>query len=428
MGMGGGMGMGMEMGSGGGALSLRNLNTFASFRNPVYRLFYMGSLGQMGAMNMQMMARSLLVYRITGSAAALGVIALASSLPMLFFSLYGGVLADRVQKKYVLIAGQVGSAILAFIIAMFLYTGILSPDQPNSWWILVGYSLIAGALMGVVGPAQGAILPQIVGEERLMNAVALNMLGMNLLRLTAPAIAGFFIDAFGFEAIYFTMTGLYLLGLGFFILMPPTGTMSLRGRGALDDMKAGFQYVRQERTILLILILTLVVVVLSMPYMFLLPVFTESILHVGAKGMGILLSVSGIGAIAGSIVLASLPNKKRGLMFLIGSAFLGVTLTAFSFSSLWTLSLIVIAFVGLGQTFRMTLANTLLQYYVDDQYRGRVMSIMNMEFGLSSFGVFFAGIMATIIGVQWAVGSLAILLIVMSLLFLAVVPRIRNLD
>jgi MFS family permease len=382
----------------------------------------------MGAMNMQMMARSLLVYRITGSAAALGVIALANSLPMLFFSLFGGVLADRVQKKYVLIAGQVGSAILAFIIALFLYADILGPDQPNSWWILVGYSLVAGALMGVVGPAQGAILPQIVGEERLMNAVALNMLGMNFLRLTAPAIAGFFIEAFGFEAIYFSMTGLYLLGLVFFILMPSTGTMSIGGQGALSDMEAGFQYVRRERTILLILALTLVFVVLSMPYMFLLPVFTESILKVGAQGMGILMSVSGIGAVAGSIVLASLPNKKRGLMFLIGSAFLGVALTAFAFSSQWTLSLIMVAFVGLGQTLRMTLSNTLLQYYVDDQYRGRVTSIYNMEFGLSSFGVFFAGIMATIIGVQWAVGGLAIILIVMALLFLAVVPRIRNLN
>jgi MFS family permease len=171
-----------------------------------------------------------------------------------------------------------------------------------------------------------------------------------------------------------------------------------------------------------------------MPYMMLLPMFTEDILDVGAQGMGWLVSVSGIGAMAGSIVLASLPNKKRGLMLLVGSLILGVGLVGFSFSSswfpslAWPASLCFIVVVGVGQTTRMTLGNTLLQYYVKDEYRGRVMSLYMMEFGLTSFGVFFAGILADSIGVVWAVGGLAIILILVCILGLVFMPRLRKLD
>ena len=161
---------------------------------------------------------------------------------------------------------------------------------------------------------------------------------------------------------------------------------------------------------------------------------TVDIYGVGAKGMGILISVSGIGAMAGSIFLASLPNKKRGLMFILGSLILGLSLVGFSFSSYWfpayawPVALVFIVFVGIGQTARMTLGNTLLQYYVQDEYRGRVMSLYMMEFGLTSFGVFFAGILTDIVGVRWSVGGLAIALVVLSIYMLIFMPRLRNLD
>jgi len=423
LGMGGGMGMG-----GGSALSLRNLRTFTSLKNPVFRLYYASMLAQMAAMSMMMISSSLLIYRIIGSATALGVMALANSLPMLFFSLFGGVMADRVQKKYVLIAGQALSAVVALFIALCLTLGYLGPGAGASWWILLAYSVFQGAVFGLVMPARQAMIAEIVDGEQLMNAVALNMFGMNILRLFAPALAGFFIYAYGFEAVYYAMAGMSLLGGFFVMLMPLTGTMTLRGRGAWADMKGGFTYVWQETTVFLILFLTLIMVLLSMPYMMLLPVFTEDILRVGERGLGMLISVSGIGAMAGSIFLASLPNKKRGLMFLVSGLILGLSLAGFSFSASWTLSLVMMVFVGLGQTVRMTLSNTLLQYYVTDEYRGRVMSIYMMEFGLTSFGVFFAGVLADSIGVQWSVGGLAIILVAMSLLMLIFVPRIRKLD
>ena len=445
MGMGGG---GMGGGGGGAPLSLKNLRTFSSFKNRVFRLYYGAMLGQMAAMNMQMFARSLLVLRLTDSAAYLGVMALANAAPMLFFSLFGGVMAERVEKKYILIWGQVVSGLMTLAVAVSLTLGFMSVENTNSWLILIGASLVQGTIMGLMMPARQAIIADIVGGEQLMNAVALNTLGMNSLRLLAPMAAGFIVSALGgadsgvdgFAPVYYVMTAMYVVAVGFIILMPKVGTISLQGRGALRDVVDGFRYVRRDPTILVLLIITFLTVLFSMSYMFLLPVFTEDVWNVGADSLAVLMGISGLGAMAGSILLASLPNKKRGIMLLGGSMILGMALIGFSVSGSFLMASIMIVFVGVGQTARMTLGNTLLQYYVRDEYRGRVMSMMMMEFGMTSFIVFFAGIITealgdattiagvTLHGVQWTVGGLAVLLVVTVALTLVFVPRLRKLE
>ena len=418
---------------GGGGFFLLNRRTFSSFKNPVYRLYFGALLGQMAAMNMQLIARSLLIYRLTGSAAILGMMSLAHALPMLLLSLFGGVIADRVQKKYVMLAGQACSAVISLGVAFALTTGYLSTEQAGSWWILAVASVFQGTIMGLMMPSRQAILPEIVGEEQLMNAVSLSNLGTNSLRLFAPALAGFLIDAFDFQAVYFTMAGTYLLAVVFIAFLPRTSAIRLRGSGALKSIKEGLRYIRHETNILLILLFVLFVVILSMPYMLLMPIFTEDILtvggtKVGGTGLGILMSVSGAGSMVGSLVLASRPNKKRGFMLLASSLIIGLALIGFAFSTSWYLSLGLIVFVGLGSTGRMTLGNTLLQYYVKDEYRGRVMSVYMTEFGLTSFGTFAAGVMAEALGVQWVVGGFAMTLVFITILAFAFVPRIRKLD
>ncbi len=422
-----GVGMGPGMDIEAGKISFGK-QTFRSFKNPVYRLYFGGMVGMMAAMNMQQITGSLLIYRLTGSAAILGVMALASALPMLLLSLFGGIIADRVQKKYVMLVGAASSALVALGVALALTLGYLGSEHTGSWWILFVAGLFNGAIFGLMLPSRQAIIREIVGEEQLLNAISLSMLEMSALRLLAPALAGFLIDAFNFAAVYYVMTGLYLMAIVFIAFMPLTGTMTIGGRGALADIKEGLNYIRHETTILLILVFTVFSVVLSMPYMMLLPIFTDDILKVGATGMGVLMSVSGIGAIVGSLVLASLPNKKRGFMLLVSSVILGVALVGFSFSSSWYLSLGLIIFVGLGQTGRMALSNTLLQYYTKEEYLGRVMSIYMMEFGLSSLGTFAAGLLAEGIGVQWAVGGFAMVLVLVSILALVFLPRLRKLD
>ncbi|MFH1140417.1 MAG: MFS transporter [Chloroflexota bacterium] len=425
-----GMGMDTGMGRGGGVapVSLKNLRTFASFKSRNFRLYYGSMLGQMAAMNMEMIARSYLIYQITHSATILGVMALASSIPMLFLSLYGGVMADRVQKKYLLLIGQVGSAAVALFIALVLVVGWLSPAHPNSWWILIGVSLVKGSIQGFMMPSRSAIIPELVSRDQIMNAVALNNFGQNFLRIIAPLPAGIFIDLWGFETIYFFMTGLYLVATVFVVLMPLTGTISIRGSGALSDMKEGFQYVRRDTTVLMLLVFTLFIVLCSMPYMQLLPVFAVDVLKGNATTMGILMMFAGFGAIVGSLVLASLPNKKRGAILLFSSFVLGLALVGFAFSKSWYLSLALVTFVGLGQTGRMTLSNALLQSYSQEQYLGRVMSVYMMEFGLTSFSAFFAGVLADGVGIQWSIGGLAAIMVALVVLVTAFSPRMRRLD
>ncbi|MBI4188326.1 MAG: MFS transporter [Chloroflexi bacterium] len=411
-----------------GKISLRNLKTFASLKNPAYRFYFLGMVGQWGSMNMQQVTRSLLIYRLTGSATILGLMSLANALPMIVLSLFGGVIADRVQKKRVIQLGQAGAAIVAFSVAITLTTGYLSPEHPGSWWVLIVNSVLQGTIWALMQPSRQAIIPEIVSQEQVMNAVALNSLGMNTLRLLAPALAGFLIDAFDFQAVFYAMTGLYMSAVFFTSFIPATGTTSVRGAGAMSAIKDGLKYISHETTILAVIVFTLVVVVLSMPYQMMMPIFADDILNVGATGMGVLMSLSGVGAMTGSLILASLPNKRRGAILIVSSILLGLALVAFSISRSWPLSLVIMVFVGLGQSGRMTLGTTLLQSYADSAYLGRVMSVNMIDMGLSSLGTFAAGLLAESFGAPRAIGSFALILVLLCTLTLVFIPRLRKLN
>jgi MFS family permease len=168
---------------------------------------------------------------------------------------------------------------------------------------------------------------------------------------------------------------------------------------------------------------------LSMPVQGLLPIFVdEDHLDKTATGLGILSSIAGVGAIVVSIALASLANKRKGLMLLAGSLVLCIALIVFSFSSSWTLSLSMFFVFGLGQAMRMTLSSSLIMHYTEAEYRGRVMSVYTMNFSITSLGTFAAALLAEGIGIQWAVGGFAMALMLITLLVMVFVPRIRKLD
>ena len=277
--------------------------------------------------------------------------------------------------------------------------------------------------MGMMMPALMAIIPELVSRDQLMNAVALNTMGMNTLSLIAPGVAGFIIgDTGNFEAVFYTMVGLYICAAFFILFIPAKAQVISTGNRIMADIQKGFQYIRKDSLILFILAFVLIVTILAMPYQQLMPIFADDILKVGAPGLGLLMSVSGAGALVGSLILATLPNKKRGLLLLSSGFIAGISLLVFSFSSYMTLSLVFIFFVGLGQTFRMTIGSALLQAYTQDIYMGRVMSIMNIQWGLMSVCTFLAGVLAEVFAVQWVMGSMAIILIVISIIFLVMSP------
>ncbi len=413
-----------------GGLSGWSHKAFASFSNPVYRLYYLSMVGHWSSMNMQMLTRNLLVFRISSSGAILGVLALANAIPMILLTLPGGVVADRIQKKTVIQICQVFSIIVSLLTTLALVFHYLSPDKPNSWWVLVVSGVLQGAVMGFMMPARAAIVSEIVGPDHLMNAISLNNLGMNVFRIISPALAGFLVDVIDFWAVYAIMTAMIVLSWLAILFVPPTRVKTVEGGSSLSDVVEGWRYLRSQKTIMLVLAFTVVATVLGAPYSQLLPMFTEDpdILGVSATDMGVLIMVSGIGAMIGSLILASLSNRKRGLIMLFAALMMSVALVGFSFNKMWYLSLLLMVPIGMGSSGQMALGNSLVQFYSDAAYRGRVMSFFMLGFGFSSLGAFFAGILAQGVGVQWSVGSLSILLVAVCVFALAAMPRIRKLD
>jgi len=403
--------------------------TFASFQNRGYRFYYASMAGHWSSMSMLAVARSQLAYDITHSGAILGLVSLANAIPMLLLSIPGGFIADRLQKKTVVQLAQVGSAIFSLAVTIAILIGYLNPAHPESWWVLIACSALQGADMGLQMPSRQAIISELVSEKHLMNAISLNNLGMNAFRIIMPAAAGFIVDAFGPGVAYATMTLLYVSAAITMAFVPKTTSpRRVQGRSSLAEVVDAWRYVRSEKAIFIVLIFSVFATVLGMPYVQLLPMFTSGIFDVGATGMGILITISGIGAILGSFIIASLSNRRRATLMLVFALIMSAALLGFAFSNWWYLSLFLIMFVGGGNTGQMALGNSLVQYYVKADYRGRVLSFYMMGFGLGSLGAFFAGILAEAIGVQWAVGGMAFVLLVITSMMFFMTPRLRKLD
>ena len=404
------------------------MKTFQSFKVAGYRTYFGSMTGNWFAMSMNMMVRSLLIYRLTGSATIVGVLSLASALPTLLVSLIGGAVADRLPKKYILFFGRLGSATLTLGIAFALTSGYLSPAHQGSWWLLILTTVFEGVFNGFINPANMSIIPEIAGRENVMNAISLSMAGQNIFKLAGPALAGYLIDAYDFSSVYFLMTGLYVLSSTLILFLPRTGNRTVHSGNPLSDAIQGMRYIGSETAIMLIVIFAICHVISGQPFTQMLPVFTESVLKISASKLGTLVSISSIGSLVGSFVLASLPNKKRGIMLLLSGLIMGVPIIIFSFFHQWYLLLLLMPFIGLGPTMHGALTATLVQSYADPNYRARMQGFVTMASGLANLGTFVAGVLADAVGVQWAVSGMALCLVLASTAFLVFAPKLRKLD
>jgi len=424
--------------SGNNGKGITGFPVLRSFKNPDYRFYLPGSLAQVTALSMQIFTGPFLMYYLTGSKALLGTMALVSAFPMILVSLFGGAIADRIKKNRIVIVNVLASAVVSVGIAVALSSGFISPEKEGSWWIFMLAVLIMGSLMGLMMPALQALVAEIVEREHLMNAVAVNTMGMNVLFVIGPRLAGYLIDSYGYDYVYYAMAGCYVLSAFFIAFIrgsgltnpPPSGPTSIApGRAnILGEIQKGFQYIHKESLILAVLVFSLLVTVLSQPYQQLLPIFVEDILKVGTTGGSELMMIAGLGALIGSIIITFLPNKKRGLMLLGSGLIAGIALISFSFSTIWGLSLGTMIFIGFAHSFRMTISSTLLQAYSEPEYRGRVMSIFSMQWGLMSVFTFIAGILSEVVSVQWVLGTLAMILVALSILSVLFVRGIREVE
>jgi MFS family permease len=384
-------------------------------------------LGQMASLNMQQLVRGFLVFELTGSYTALGTIYLANSVPGIALSAMGGVLADRVrQKKPVVQIGQLLNATNALVVGLLVWTGAITFE-----YLLVA-AIAHGTVMSLMMPARQAMLPEVVGFDRLMNAVALSSAGMNATRLFGPAVAGLLIAALGAHAVYFIITGLYLYAsvlltkvtTAYAVELEPSG----RGGSGVRDLVEGLRYMWSDQTMRVLLVFSSVFAMLAMPFQFLLPGFVAGVLHEGPDKLGLLMSAAGIGSLIGSLVVASLPSRRRGVL-LIGSAlWMSVALIAFSASTQFVATAVIMLVIGVGDAGRMSLGMVLVQAYTRDDFRGRVMSLFMMQRSFATFFTFFVGLGASLVGAPLALGALAAVLGVLALGMLVTPGLLRGLD
>ena len=377
---------------------------------------------------MDMVARTYLVYEITDSPAMLGIISMSGAVPMLLLSLFGGAVADRFPKKSLIQISQVGLTVIFLANAVAVNVGYLNKENPESWWVLLVGGIIMGIIMALAMPSRLAIIPEIVDRNRLMNAISLNTMGMSFFQLAGPAIAGYVIGAFGYASIFYLMAGLNAVAIIFTSFLPKILTGRELRSNVLNDIFAGFKYIISHRIIFLILIFFISSVILAMPFQMLMPIFARDILQVGVEGQGTLMSFSGVGAIFASLVIASLPSKKRGISLLLSNILMGGALIIFAFSTSWPLSLVMMIIVGIGRTGGVTLGNALLQTHTQPEYLGRVMSLLMLNFGLSGLGTFFAGLLAESISAPWSIGGLAMVLVGISFIALLILGDFRKLE
>jgi len=369
--------------------------TLRALRYRNFQLFVSGQMISLIGTWMQTIAESWLVYRLRGSAFLLGAAGFASQIPVFLVAPLGGIVADRFNRRQVVIATQAASMILALILAALTLSG-----RVQVWQVFV---LAAG--LGVVNafdiPARQSFLVDMVGKEDLMNAIALNSSMFNGARVIGPAIAGILVARIG-EGWCFLVNGLsYIAVITGLVMMRVERPAALAAAASpLAHIAEGFRFVRQTAPIRALLLLLGLVSLVAMPYTVLMPVFADRILHGGARGLGILMGATGVGAFLGALTLAT-RTGVRGLGRWVALACGGfaVSLMLFAASRWLWLSAALLLPVGFCMMLEMSSSNTLIQAMVPDHLRGRVMAVYSMMFmGMAPFGALFGGALAQHIG------------------------------
>ena len=393
-----------------------------AFRHRNYQLFFTGQLISFTGTWMQSVAESWLVYRLTGSSALLGVTAFCSQIPVFVLAPLAGTVADRGNRHRIMVVTQTISMLLALVLGALTLSG-----RVQVWQVM---ALASG--LGVVNafdiPARQSFVVTMVGREDLMNAIALNSSLVNGARVVGPAVAGLLVAAVG-EGWCFLINGIsYIAVIAALLMMDVPKTVRKRHlHSPFRDTVEGFRFVARTGPVRALLLLLGIMSIAGMPYAVLMPIFADSILGGGARGLGILMAGSGLGALAGALSLAA----RRGVSGLgqwvaMSAASFGITLALFSLSRNFWLSTALMVPVGFSLMVEMASSNTLIQAMVPDRLRGRVMSVYSMMFlGMAPFGGLAAGYAAERIGAPATITGGGIVCVAAAIVFRLRLPSLR---
>ena len=405
---------------------LRLPSTFAALRHRNFRLWFFGQTLSMIGTWMQSVAQGWLVYDLTGSEFALGVISFIGTLPTLFLMLPAGALADRIPRRRVLLFTQTTMMLLAFILAILAATHVLQV------WHVGVLAACLGIANSFDAPARQALAVEMVEDRRdLMNAIALNSTIFNLARVVGPAIGGAVLAAVG-AAWCFALNGLSFLAVLVALLMMrlPQTLQEVRTDPLTVQIAAGFRYILGNPPVRTMIMLVGVSSLFGFSYAVLMPAYAVDVLHVGEAGLGGLNVAIGVGALAGSLIVASMGKlRRKGLLLTMGSLLFPTVLLLFAFSQSFALSLVALSIVGLAFVSQNATSNTLIQSIIPDNLRGRVMAVYSlMFFGTAPFGALQAGAIAQVFGPAAGVAVGAVITLVFAAGVFFAVPSLRRLE
>jgi MFS family permease len=381
-----------------------------SFRHRDYRLFFSGQFISLVGTWMQQTAQSWLVYRLTGSSLSLGLVGFAGQFPIFVLGIFGGVMADRLNRRTLLVATQAAALLQAAALAWLTLSG-----QVQVWHVMV-LATFLGVVNAVDVPTRQSFIVELVGKDDLHNAIALNSSMFNSARILGPSVAGMLLAAVG-EGWCFSLNALSFLAVIACLLRMGVPRRPAPGShpSVLTHLREGFAYAWRTREVRAILQLLAVASVIGMSYVVLMPVFAEDVLHSGPRGLGLLMAATGCGSLAGALLLAT-RRESRGIgrYAYFGVLAFGGSLALFAQSSSFWLSFLLLLPVGFSMIVSMAAANTMLQTLCPDELRGRVMALYSMMFmGMAPFGALLAGSLAHWIGARATVtaGGLACVLV-----------------
>ena len=398
-------------------------HTFSSLGNPSYRLLWLAVIFWVAGGHMQTVVRSFLAYELTESAAVLAIITAAQVVPLLALALFGGAVADRVDRRRLLQACQGATLVATLFVAVSITTNTVT------WYHLLASGMVHGGVWAFMSPARQGLIKDLVGRRGLANAIALTGAGLSTVSLAAPAVGGLLYAYLGPAGVSYLSAGVVLVSVILIGFIPKQAQAAGdRRANVVDDIQSGLAYMRQDTLLLVIIGTVVATMMLVHPVMTLLPVLTAEVFDRGSDAYGLLVSMLGVGSLVGSLAAAWLGRWRRGLLLVGGNIAAGAALVALASVPLWYAALPIMVVVGLSEAGRRALSQALIMERADDAHQGRVISVYTMSFGLTPIGVLPAGFAVGYIGIGPTIAALGGIMLAVSALVAGTQKRLRELN
>ena len=395
------------------------LHTFDAFGNPAFRLLFLAVSGAGGGYWIQQVVVGWLIYDVTESPFLTSVALGLEAVPLLIMGPFGGFLVDVLDRRKLLTGVYIYQGTLASALAIGVIFGYVGSGQIFAFLLLVGISWV------ITEPARASLTANIVPKEGLINAYALSTLGWGVTRLAVPVVGGFLIGALGGGPTLIVEALLFYVGAAFAFSVRVRDVRTERPKlsAVVPGLLEGAGYVKDHKVVLALLIFGLTTPMLIFPFVTgLLPVYASEVYHVGPAGLGLLMSVSGVGMVVGTLIVASLGNVRNKGRLVVGSVFMaGVTMAVFSSTKSYVVGLLVLAAMNTVQPFLYTTIQGTIQTIIPDELRGRISGLSMVTWGAFPLGSVLAGILAENLGAQMATligaGILGVSLVILLRVF-----------